>query len=344
MGTLFDALSQKLSGDPDAAPTQVAPQQDQLLAGLRAKTGKATASSTPGGSNLGEQTALDAAQTQQQQATSAGRLAGAQVATQAAGQAQTTADAQKGLATDTQNQMAGLATQGAIQSSQTAAAEQQANSQTSYNETAKAQALNAQAYTTLQQLAADKQLSVDNIWRDFHASEQDLAYRKDAAQIEQVGFLLSLRDQSYVDELNRVGQERMLDDKINYNDESARLAMGDQLDSLVQQLGFKTSLNADQRTWDTKLAGMSIDAAMQISQAAITASSQNMMISGAGTMAKAGVDAYFNKSPTPKGQFDDNGQGKSDSISDDYTLKNDESDTSDDASIGGAVGNAEVTT
>ncbi len=328
MTTLFDSLKRKLSGDGED-PTVLAPQQATIADTLRAKTGKATSAGTPGASNLGEQAATTTATTQLAQGSLAGRLAGLSVQQAAEGQAQQAQTAANVEAANTRMQEQGLATQRQAATSQTTATEQGGVQAAQLGETMKVTALNAAADQELRKLAADKQLNVDNIWRDFKTSEQELQYRKDAAQLEQTGFVLAMRDKAYVDELNRIGTERDLTDKMNYKDEMERVVLGDEMDKLMSDMDFKRSFNANQREWDTKLAGMSYDAALQIAQAAIAQDSKNQMFSGAGEAAKAGID-YKLKNPStstsrgPSGQIDEQFQddqaGPSSSVNSNGTL------------------------
>lgn len=309
MPTLFDALQQKLGQDSQPA-TLTGDNQTQIQQGLAAKTGKATTPGTgaPAASSVGQQTAQTAGQTQLDQTAQQGAQVGAQVGQAAQNEALRAKTAQTALKASVAQQKQSLATQNAAGLATTTQQGQLQEQQLQSDEQIKTTQLNAAADQKARELASNMSVSLDNIWRDFKQGEQDLAYRKDASQIEQVGFVLAMRDQSYVDELKRVGQERSLDDKISYQDEMTRVVLGDKMDMAIQQLGFKADLNADQRAWDIKLGQMNIDAAITIMNSEIQQQQQQQMISGVATAA-VGVAKYAAGSsssdtaetPTPAG-------------------------------------------
>ncbi len=292
MATLFDSLQKKLNGDDEE--NTLAPEQGSLAAALTAKGGKAGAATGPAASTVGESTATAAGTSALDQGRQTGQLMGAQVGAQAGAEAAAAKTAAAGSAAAQREQAQTLATQAAGAQATVTQGEQQATSQINAKESLNVDQINAKADDTIRQLAADKSMSVDNIWREFTASSQDLAFRKDAAKIEEIGFTMAMRDKAYVDELNRIGAERQLTDKLNFQDESNRIQMGDALDQTMGQIQFKEALNADQRAWDIKLAQMSDEAAVMLAQAAISDAGKNQEISGAGEVMKAGINYYYN--------------------------------------------------
>ncbi len=304
MATLFDSLQKKLNGDDEE--NTLAPEQGSLAAALTAKGGKAApASGSPAASNITESAATTAGTTALDQGRQQGQLMGAQVGAQAGAEASAAKTAAAGSAAAQREQAQTLATQAAGAQATVTQGEQQATSQINAKEALNVDQINAKADDTLRQLASDRAITVDNIWREFGASSQDLQFRKDAAKIEEIGFTMAMRDKAYVDELNRIGTERQLNDKLNFQDESNRIQLGDQLANVMQQVDFKTALNADQRTWDIKLAQMSDQAAIMMAQAAISDAGKNQEISGIGQVAKSGIDYYYNpnRNQTEKSDF-----------------------------------------
>lgn len=321
MTTLFESLQKKLSS-PDSP--LLAPRQDTIASALRAKTGKATTSSTPKASNLGEQVALDQGATALAQQGQAGAVQAQGLGAAAEQQADSQATAQRGLEAQGSMAQSALATQATAAAEQTAAQQQQALQSIGFNEAQKVDLLNANADQKLRELAGERGLSIDNIFREFARSEAELVFRRDAAELEQTGFLLSMRDKSYVDELNRIATERDLNDKMNYKDEMTRLVMGDELDKLMDELDFKRGLNANQREWDQRLASISEESALAIAQAAVRDEQRRTMVEGIGNTAKAGIDIY---SKQGTGMFDADyqkakEQGTTKASYDDWTQQN----------------------
>ena len=303
MATLFDELQKKLGQKPAAAPS--ANQQSTIASVLAAKSGKAGgAGGVPAASTVQQDVAQDAAASQQQQANQNAALVGVNIGQAVEAQQQQTQTQQNAL--NTQGQIANqqLATQAQGASEATQATEDNANTAISGQEERTIEQSNAKAENVLRDLASERGITVDNIFREFQRSDQELEFRKDAAELEQRGFLLAMRDKAYLDELNRIAAERDLEDKMNYKDEMTRLVLGDQLDRLMDDIGFKTLLNADKRTWDERLAAFDDETAIAAAEAAIRDGQRNNLASAAGDAAKVGVDYYYKnnttKSETPK--------------------------------------------
>lgn len=290
MQTLFDSLQKKLG---DNTLTPLAPQQAGVAAALRAKSGKAGASTSPAASNLGEAGAVANANAQAGQVQQAGQIQAANIGQQAQAQDAKVDAAQQDMASQRRIAQQGLATQGQVASETRAANEGMALDKVDFDEGQRTELLNVKADQALRELASERGISIDNIFREFDRSEKELAFRKDAAQLEQTGFILAMRDKQYLDELNRVGAERDLQDKLNFQDEMNRIVLGDELDKLFDELNFKRGLNANQREWDSYIASLDVHSAISMANAAIQDDSRNQMISGVGNTAKAGVDAYY---------------------------------------------------
>lgn len=287
--TLFESLQKKLT---EPAPAPVA-QQDTIANALRAKSGKAGSTSGPAASSIAQDTAMGAATDAQQQQALSGALMATNVQQAADAQAQQTELAKQNLASQRQTALADLTTNAQAQAMQLQGQEELAQNSTAEQERLKTQAVMATSERALRELATERNLSVDNIFREFERSNKELAFRKDAAAIEQAGFALALRDKDYLAELNRIASERDLTDKLNYRDEMTRLVMGDTMERLIDDLDFKKALNADQRTWNEKIAQMDLNMAIQLSQAAIRDEATREMWSAGGNIVKSGIDAYY---------------------------------------------------
>jgi hypothetical protein len=291
MPTLFESLQSKLN-DQNELPL-LAPQQDNVLAGLRAKTGKATTTSGPKASSIGEQSAVATAQGGLAQQRQAGALAASQLGAQVEAQNAKENTARNALASSERVAQNSLATQGQAASEQLAGQESMAVDKLQFDEKQRVEMLTVSADQQFRQLASEMAVNTDNIFREFERSNKELAYRKDAAQLEQVGFLMAMKDKSYMDELNRIGAERDLQDKMNYQEEMQRLVWGQELDLQMDQMKFKSKLNASQREWNEYLSRIDAEGALALAKATLADESRTQMISGVGNLAKAGIDAYY---------------------------------------------------
>ncbi len=301
MPTLFDSLSKNLTSQA-ASPPMFAPQQADVASGLRAKSGKAPTSSTaPKASNVGESAATGLATATVDAAAGNSALAGAKVENAAQTQQAKIDAADATLASQTRSAQAQQAQQAQLAGESTQATEQMATSQNLVQEQLKIAQINNSADQTLRSLAAEKETSVDNIFQGFESSEKELLYRRDASELEQIGFNLAMRDRAYVDEINRIGAERDLNDKLNFKAEMQDLVLGTELSNAMDEMGFKTKLNASQREWDYYIASIDVESAERLASAAVQDAGRMAMIGATGSLAKAGTDGYSAKE---KGAFD----------------------------------------
>jgi hypothetical protein len=163
----------------------------------------------------------------------------------------------------------------------------------------KVAAINNAASQKLKELSTEKRVAVDDIFSDFERSNKDLEARKDAAELEQIGFLMALQDKSYLAEIDRIGRERGLTDEIQFREEMQRLTMGNALSDQASKLGFQSMYNADQRMFERQLASIDIAGALSMAEAAIRDSNNQAMVQGVVETGKAGLD-YWAKSEDKK--------------------------------------------
>lgn len=294
MATLFDVLQQRLQNQ-QAAPQQ--PQQQQVASVLRAKGGKAGGGAAPAASSLGEASAISA------NAPSAvpGALAAGQVAGAVEEQRVGTSLAEEGLASQRRMAESGLAAKGTMAREQLAGQTDIAAQQRASQEALKTNAINAQATNQLRNLSTARGVTLDNVFADFQQSGQELEFRRDAAQLEQLGFELAMSDKAYLDELTRIGRERGLYDDAAFRDEMSTIVLGGNLRDALDQLDFEKAYNGDVREWEKQLTEMGADAKIDLAKAMIADDQKQAIATGIGSAAGAAAPyavAYASK-PTP---------------------------------------------
>jgi hypothetical protein len=259
---LFDKLSQP------AAPQLPTNQQSRIEQLLAAKKGKVAAAPAPV-SNVGEQVAGDQAKTALQQQGLQTALQGAaanvqrqgleqDIAQQGAAQQQAFDLQRQGMTSEANRNLGTLSGQEQLQTVELDAAKQR-----------KLRSINSQAESQLRALAAQGRMDADDIFADFKRSNQELEFRQDAAQLEQLGTLLALQDRKYIDELNRIGEKRKLYDRSNWEKEKARVIYGETLDSLMRDLNFQRGEDVSNRDYQRQLAQIDIDTAISMAEAAM---------------------------------------------------------------------------
>ena len=156
----------------------------------------------------------------------------------------------------------------------------------------------AQASRQLDQIAQKYGMTKDNILTAYEQKGQMLSDREDAAELEQVSFLLGMQDKGHMAVLNRMGAERKLSQDINFAEEANRLAMGEEMTALMDELGWKEGMLYDDLAFQENLSNISIEEANAISSAAVTATANKAMVEGGVGITKAGINLgmdYKNK-------------------------------------------------
>lgn len=283
----LEAAKQQL---PTASGTETQQAAQRLLS---AKGGKAGTTATPQASSIGASTATEATANvlaaQQQQ----GALQAAGIEQQQQAQQQQADLAQESLASQKRQAEAGLRQQGLLSREAQAAGAARARTQLAANEEQKISSINNAFSQKLQNLASDRRISTDDIFSQFEQSTKDLDFRKDAAQLEQLGVEMALSNKQYLEELNSIAKIRNLQDNLAFKEEVARVTLGDGLNSLINQLGWKRSYDSDERTFKNEMAQINIDEAISIANESIRQANTQAVIQGTVTGVKAGAQAYI---------------------------------------------------
>jgi hypothetical protein len=266
---------------------------EQISGGLRAKRGKAGGGlGAPKSSNLAEQAARSQGRAAMATQSLMGRMASTG-AEQSAGQVKQKGDIQrKQLASQAKQTRAniGLAEQQQameLQSAKMGAAKKRASS-----ERMKIRQVNAAADQRIDALVAEKDLMIDDLFDQFARSEKELEFRRDGANIEQLGHELALRDRTYLDELSRIGRERELQDNLNFVEESRRLILGNEVDSLIEELDWRRAFDAKERDFNYKIKNMSFNDAYKVFEAETKAANQKAMWEGGVSVASSAGQMY----------------------------------------------------
>lgn len=301
MSSLMQRIEQSMSARPSSGP-QVG--QQSIADVLRAKGGKAqTGAPTPQASSLLQDTAQQQAQDQLRQIDMTGQLAKQGLQAGFAQEKERAALGQEQLAAD--KRMARSSMQAAEQqaAAERDAREAQARQNRSAEENMRMDAINNQATIQLRQLATQRDVSLDNIFSEFERSNKELQDRRDASQLEQLGFTMAMSDQSYMDEISRIGRQRGLDNDLQFKTEIATMTLGNELSAMADEMSWGRVFNATRREWEEEIAKISLDSAAQIARAEIKAANTQAMWQAVGTVAGAGIKyassqgAFSNEQP-----------------------------------------------
>lgn len=289
MATLFDKLQQTL-GQKEEAPSSM---QRRLEGMLRTKTGKATTAAGPQASQLGEAAAIGEAREGIRGQQMTGRLQAQRLKT--ASEAQEQAIGRREEAGRAKGRMGELALSTQLQEQEAKIRTQEQMSEMTREEGSRAKMadINNRAEMGLQELAINRNISLDNIFSTYERSNKELGARRDAAELEQLGFQLALRDKEYLDEINRIAAVDSLENEIAYRNETAKLVWGEELNNYLNQIDFQKGQDVDNAEWAKQLAAIDLDSAREVARMSAESTSQSAIYTGIGTIATAGVKASF---------------------------------------------------
>lgn len=290
MPTLFETINQRLS---EQRPEEEGPElgQEQISKVLAAKGGQAGGGAGIGSSQLGAEAVRAQARQQKADIALGGAVAGAELASAKAAQEAQTAAAARGIEQRGDLARTGMQTQSVQAAESLAAASDQARAKRTAEENMRIDSLKGAATKQLRDLEASRGLALDDIFSEFKQSNQELEYRADMADLEQLGFQLALSDQTYLDELNRIGKERNLNNQQTFESELHNLVLGDNLQAELDNIEFTRALNSKQREWEVKLQKMGANQAVSLAQAMIKDDQRRSMIEGIGSAVGAGASA-----------------------------------------------------
>jgi hypothetical protein len=260
------------------------PQQKGIEKVLRQRGGRATRRRGPAATAVGEQAAIGAGREALREQSFAERVAGVQARGREVALAEEQAAAERQLARQRQTQQEQLASEAALTREGIRAGEEEARLRREAGTGAQIRNLNTRAEQTLRDLASQRNIQMDDIFAQFEASSAELEDRRDAAAMEQQAFLLAMQDRKYLEELDRIGKQRQLENDIAFDNEMQRIVMGENMDSLIKELKFKTGRAAKQRDFANQLAQIDIDSAIDLSRAAIRDEATRTKWQAAGTL------------------------------------------------------------
>ena len=118
---------------------------------------------------------------------------------------------------------------------------------------------------------------------------QQMTLSDDKSKVEQMGLMLRLGNQSYIDQLNSQATKSRLNDKAAFQQALNQSVFAQETNLLGSSLEFRNYLAADQRATTQALANMDINFALQVATVENKAAATTTMWNGIGTLAGAGV-------------------------------------------------------
>ncbi len=282
MPTLLDAMK-KIKAKPAAVQSQ---QEGLQQVARKAQTGKATRGGGAKVSGLGEQRAIGQAATagEQQAMQGAGILQGLQ---QKLGQQTQQQEFQgKALREQGQQARADLALTGQMERGKIQQGEELAGQRIQARSEQEILQINHTANQALDRMASERGVQQDRLFTQFERGADDLADRKDAAELHQAAFMYSFANKQYCDELNRIGQERRLNDQNVWTEECQQVIWGSELDQTIETLKTQETIAMTGQEIALQIKQSNIDLSIKIARQQTQQSAISNIIKGGGKVAE----------------------------------------------------------
>jgi len=138
---------------------------------------------------------------------------------------------------------------------------------------------------------SEMSMKFDDLSRKVKYSNEDLADRKDAAELEHMGFILAMQDKEYQSQLEDIGRRNRLDDWAKQKENIAKTTIGGNMSNVLDAMGFARDQGALERAFKRENMIEDFNSAVKVVEAALEDAKQAAYISGTVGMATAGIDA-----------------------------------------------------
>lgn len=149
-----------------------------------------------------------------------------------------------------------------------------------------------QGLDRVREMEADFQRRSDGILSDFERGKRRLGDEKDALALEVMGQQARLANAKYLDALEQQGKELGLNNKLKFDEETARTVLKNDLDFLKDDLAHRRLMNANDRDFTRELANMDINFAMDMARQGIREAGEQQKWQGINGMMSGGAQAY----------------------------------------------------
>jgi hypothetical protein len=169
---------------------------------------------------------------------------------------------------------------------------QQALTQEAAGEAAQVSAANKQVDAKLLDVRTDMTNRATAIIADYTQNRAKLEMQGAQARAEQLGFLLRLSNERYVQQLQDAGRRARLENQAAFQDSLMRTTFDEELGLYNQDLQFRSMLRSDDAEFQKQLAGVDISFALEMAKQQATQANQTQLFTGIGGLTQAGVSAY----------------------------------------------------
>lgn len=127
---------------------------------------------------------------------------------------------------------------------------------------------------------------------ELERSGKELDVQKDAAKIEQLGFMHGMQDKAYIDKLQNEGRKRRLDDNIEFKIALQESVFSDMLALFEDDIRFKNIMDADERDFAREISNIKAEDFLQAYKSETKAANQRSWWEGIGGIVSGGTKMY----------------------------------------------------
>ena len=288
---LLDEIKKRLGGTP-LKPTAMGAQAGaSKILGVKA-TGKAAGGPAPVQSSVATQVAEQQAGQQMAEVVQTNQVAAQQLGQQQAQVEGSLETAKEDLAATKEKADAQAATKFQMGENSRLARQDEAMATLTMEDQMQLAQLSASYNNVVARLASDKGLQRDEIFQAFRQGEATLDQREDSAELEQLAFTMRMADNQYIDHINRVAKLQGLEDDLAFREEATRLRLGNNTVAILGEIGYNKIYNASAREFSEATKNMTMETAMNISDAQIRDEGRQQMVAGVTEGAKIAVTEY----------------------------------------------------
>jgi hypothetical protein len=145
---------------------------------------------------------------------------------------------------------------------------------------------------SIKMMQQDFETRTESLLNDTLRSREELSQKDLENKMENIGQLMRLQNTKYIDQLQMAGNEKRLRDGISAREELLKTQMRDGLAFLNDDLAYKKIAGATQREWETEMANMDINFAIQMTQRKINDEMSRQKYEGISGLISGGAQAY----------------------------------------------------
>jgi hypothetical protein len=318
--SLVDEIKKRLAGGGSPAPISAPINTENAL--FTNATGKAAPVGGSQASNIQATTAASLNKNAQDQLAVKGKIASEELGSQADSVTNELAKAKDDIAFKATSAQTAQNAQLQMEENKRMAQRDESMARLTAFETSNIKSISNKYKQQLNNMATEAGINTEDIWSKFKQDKAELAFRKDAVQLEQAAFNQRLSDDMYVEQLTRIGKLRDLNDRANFKKAALDTALGNKMDLLKDNENFRDAYTMNSVEWANKVSAIDAATALAVLDADMKSDNAKLVAEGVTKAGDKGSD-WWNSPKNPnqnpdgsmKPKVETNGSAVTDSIS-----------------------------